>query len=188
MNSLPSALWLLASFKTLCSGWGSILVLHMSKIGGQLLRVTRKTLQTPKNLPNLLRPEGPPLGHRSFHLRDDYISVEVYFRNLPKRKLGILVQFSRSVMSDSLWPPLDCSMPALPIHHQLPEFTQTHVHWVSDAIQTSHPLTSPSSPIFNLSQHQGLFQWVSSSHQVVKGLEFQLRHQSFQWIFRTDFL
>ena len=68
------------------------------------------------------------------------------------------------------------------------EFTQTHAHWVCDAIQLSHPLLSPSPPAFNLSQHQGLFQWVSSSQQVAKVLEFQLRHQSFQWIFRTDFL
>ena len=84
--------------------------------------------------------------------------------------------------------PTDCSMPGLPVHHQLPEPTQTHVHWVSDAIQPSHPLSSPSPPTFNLSQHQGLFKWVSSSHQVAKILEFQLQHQSFQWICRTDFL
>ena len=68
------------------------------------------------------------------------------------------------------------------------EFTQTHVHWVSDAIQPSHPLSSPSSPDFNLPQNQGLFQWVSSAHQVAKVLELQLQHQSFQWIIRTDFL
>ena len=72
--------------------------------------------------------------------------------------------------------------------HYLLEFTQTHVCWVSDAIQPPHPLLSPSPPAFNLSQHQGIFQWVSSSHQVAKVLEFQLQHQSFQWIFRTDFL
>ena len=83
---------------------------------------------------------------------------------------------------------MDCSTPGLPVHHQLLEFTQTHVHWVSDAIQPSHPLSSPSPPAFNLSQHQGLFKWVSSSHQVAKVLEFQLQHQSFQLIFRTDFL
>ena len=75
-----------------------------------------------------------------------------------------------------------------PVHHQLPEFTQTHVHWVSDAIQPSHPLSSPSPPAPNPSQHQGLFQWVSSLNQVAKVLEFQLQHQSFYWIFRTDFL
>ena len=86
--------------------------------------------------------------------------------------------------------PMDCSTPGLPVHHQLPEFTQTHVHWVGDAIQPSHPLLSPSPPTFNLSQHQGLFKWVSPSHQVAKVLEFQLQHQSFQWTFsfRMDWL
>ena len=83
---------------------------------------------------------------------------------------------------------MDCSTPGLPVHHQLPEFTQTHVHWVSDAIQPSHPLSSLSPPTFNLSQQQGLFKWVSSSHQVAKVLEFQLQHQSFQWTPRTDLL
>ena len=80
------------------------------------------------------------------------------------------------------------STPGLPVHHQLPEPTQTHVHWVSDAIQPSHPLSSSSPPALNLSQHQGLFQWVSSLHQVAKALEFQLQHQSFQWTLRTDLL
>ena len=84
--------------------------------------------------------------------------------------------------------PMNRSMPGLPVHHQLPEFTQTHVHWVSDAIQPSHPLSSPSPSALNLSQHQGLFQWVSSLHQVAKVLEFQLQHQSFQWTPRTDLL
>ena len=79
----------------------------------------------------------------------------------------------------------DCSMP---VHHQLPEFTQIHVHLFGDAIQSLHPLSFPSPPPFNVSQHQGLFKWVSSLHQVVKVLEFQLQHQSFQWIFRADFL
>ena len=83
---------------------------------------------------------------------------------------------------------MNCSTPGLPVHHQLPESTQTHVHWVSDAIQSSHPLLSPSPPAFNLSQHQGLFKWVSSSHQVSKVLEFQPQHQSFQWTPRTDLL
>ena len=80
---------------------------------------------------------------------------------------------------------MNCSMPGLPVCHQLPESTQTHVHWVSDAIQPSHPLSTPSPPAFNLSQHQGLFKWVSSSHQVAKVLEFQLQHQSFQWTPRS---
>ena len=99
----------------------------------------------------------------------------------------VSVQFRRSVTSDSLRPHgLQHARP--PCHHQLLEFTQTHVHWVSDAIQPSHPLSSPSPPAFNLSQHQGLFKWVSSSHQVAKVLELHLQHQSFQWIFRVDFL
>ena len=83
---------------------------------------------------------------------------------------------------------MDCRTPGLPDHHQLSEFTQAHVHRVGDAIQPSHPLSSPSSPALNPSQHQGLFQWVSSSHQVAKVLEFQLQHQSFQWTPRTDLL
>ena len=84
--------------------------------------------------------------------------------------------------------PMDCSTPSLLVYHQLPEFAQTHVHWVGDAIQPSHCLASLSPPAFNLSQHHGLLKWVSSSHQVAKVLKFQLQHQSFQWIFRTDFL
>ena len=96
-----------------------------------------------------------------------------------------LVQFSSVAQ---LCDPLDCSTPGLPVHHQLPEFTQTHVYRLGDAIQPSHPLASPSPPAFSLSQHQDLFHWVSSSYQVAKVLEFQLYHQSFQWIFRTDFL
>ena len=88
----------------------------------------------------------------------------------------------------TLCDPMDCSVPGLPVHHQLPEFTQTHMLWVSEAIQPSHPLSSPSPSALNFSQQQGLFQWVSSLHQVVKVLEFQIQHQSFQWIFMTDFL
>ena len=84
--------------------------------------------------------------------------------------------------------PIYCSTPGFPVHPQLPEFTQTHLHWVGDAIQPSHPLSSPSPPTFNLSQHQGLFKWVSSLHQVAKVLEFQLQHHSFQWTPRTDLL
>ena len=88
----------------------------------------------------------------------------------------------------TLWDPINCSTPGFPVLHHLLELAQTHVHWVGDAIQSSHPLSSPSPPALNLSQHQGLFQGVSSSHQVAKVLEFQLQHQSFQWIFRVDFL
>ena len=99
------------------------------------------------------------------------------------------VQFSLVAQSClTLCDPKDCSTPGFPVHHQLPEITQTHVHRVGDAIQPSHPLLSRSPPTLNLCQLQGLFQWVSSSHQVAKVLEFQLQHQSFQWRFRTDFL
>ena len=82
----------------------------------------------------------------------------------------------------TLCDPINCSMPGLPVHHQLPKLTGTHVHWVGDAIQPSHPLSSPSPPTFNLPQHQGLFKWVSSLQQVAKVLQFQLQYQSFQWI------
>ena len=77
--------------------------------------------------------------------------------------------------------PMDCSMPGFPVHHQYPERAQTHVHWVGDAIQPSHPLSFPSPPAFNLSQNQGLCQGVSSSHQVARVLEFLLQHPSFQY-------
>ena len=99
------------------------------------------------------------------------------------------VQFSSIGQScPTLCNSMDCGTPGLPVHCQLPEFSQTHVHWVGDAIQPSHPLSSPSPLAFNLSQHQGLFKWVSSLHQVAKVLEFQLQYQSFQWTPRTDFL
>ena len=96
------------------------------------------------------------------------------------------VQFSSVAQwSQTLCNPMDCSTPGFPVHHQLLGLTQTHVHWVGDAIQLSHSLSSPFPPTFNLSQHQGLFQWVGSSHQVAKVLEFQLQRQPFWWIFRT---
>ena len=82
--------------------------------------------------------------------------------------------------------PMHCSTPGLPVHQQLPELIQNHVHWVSDTIQPSHSLSSPSPPALNLSQHQGLFKGVSSSHQAANILEFQLQHQSSQWTFGTD--
>ena len=100
-----------------------------------------------------------------------------------------LVQFSSVAQSCStLCDPMNCNMPGIPLHHQLLEFTQTDVHWVGDAIQPSHPLSSSSPPAPNPSQHQGPFQWVNSSHEVAKVLEFQLQPQSFQWTPRTDLL
>ena len=99
------------------------------------------------------------------------------------------IQFSSVAQScQTLCDPINCSMPGLPVHHQLPESTQTHVHRVNDTIQPSHPLSSPSPPALNLAQHRGLFRWVNASHQVAKVLEFQLQHQSFQWTPRTDLL
>ena len=103
-------------------------------------------------------------------------------------KCSVNIQFSSVAQScPTLCDSMDCSTPGLPVHHQHPELTQTPAHWVGDAIQPSHPLSSPSPPAFNLFQHQGLFQRVSSSHQVAKVLEFKPQHQSFQWTFRTDF-
>ena len=96
------------------------------------------------------------------------------------------VQFSHSHLCPTLCDFMNCSMPGLPVHHQLPEFTQTHVHWVSNAIQSSRPLSPPSPPAFNLSQHQGLFQWVNTSHEVAKVLEFQPQHHSLQRNPRAD--
>ena len=90
-------------------------------------------------------------------------------------------------MSNSLHH-MNCSMPVFTVLHYLPEFAQTHVHWVEDAIQPSYTLSPPSPPVLNPSQHQDLCQRVYSSHQVAKGLELLLQHQSFPWIFRIDFL
>ena len=99
------------------------------------------------------------------------------------------VQFSSVAQScPTLCDPMNHSTPGLPVHHQLPEFTQTHVHRVGDAIQPSHPLLSPSPPAPNPSQHQGLFLWVNSSNEVAKVLGLQLQHQSFQWTPRTNLL
>ena len=131
--------------------------------------------------------------YRDHQIRD-YISklllehtVAMWQSSNPSNLSGSSVQFNYSVMSNSLRPH-GLQYARLPVHHQLPKLAQTHAHWVGDAIQLSYSLSSPSPPAFSLSQHQGLFQRVSSSHQVAKILEFQLQHQSFQWIFRTDFL
>ena len=109
-------------------------------------------------------------------------------RDCPHEERNFYITFSSVAQScPTLCNPMDCSMPGFSVHHQLPELAHTRVHRVGDAIQPSHPLSSPSPPALNLPQHQGLFQWVSSSHQVAKVLEFQLQHQSFQWwIFRID--
>ena len=110
------------------------------------------------------------------------------FHGIPsclKSSSTIHSQFSSVAQSClTLCDPVHYSIPGFPVHHKYAVLAQTNVHWVGDAIQPSHPPLSPSPLAFNLSQHQGLFQWVSSSHQLTKVLEFQLQHQSFQWIFR----
>ena len=130
------------------------------------------------------------------NMKANYLTMQIQWILLYRQ--NILFQmptlcFSQWVISvaqscPTLCDSMSCSTPGLPIHHQLPEFTQIHIHQVGDAIQPYQTLSSPSPPAPNPSQHQSLFQWVNSSHQVVKILEFQLQHQSFQWIFRTDFL
>ena len=103
----------------------------------------------------------------------------------------IIKWFQFSSVSQScltLCDPMNHSTSGLPVHHHLPEFTQTHVHRVSDAIQPSHHLSSPSPPSPNPSQHQSLFQWVNSSHEVAKVLEFQVQHHSLKRNPRADLL
>ena len=144
------------------------------------------------------------LGRKNQYCENDYINQSKLqtqcnpyqitngsFHRIRKKNFIVYMeaQFSSVVQSClTLCNHMNRSTPGLLVHHQLPGFTQTHVHRVSDAIQSSHPLSSPSPPAFSHSQHQGLFRWVRSSHQVAKVLVFQLQHQSFQWIFRTDLL
>ena len=117
------------------------------------------------------------------------LSFKMFFIiHLPSNQTQVLKQeiltldahSSQSLSRVRLCNPMNRSTSGLLVHHQILEFTQTHVHRLSDAIQPSHLLSSPSPPAFNLSQHQGLFKWVSSSHEVAKVFEFQLQHQSFQ--------
>ena len=119
----------------------------------------------------------PHISHCGPHLYREWVGLPA----LPLLSSSISWEFFSSVQFSSvaqlcptLCGPMNHSTPGLPVHHQLPEFTQTHVHWVSDAIQPSHPLSYPSPPAPNPSQHQSLFQWVNSSHEVAKVLEFQL--------------
>ena len=118
------------------------------------------------------------LGLPAFWIKSLFIAPTIrflifYFLCSKQYKFGLSCSFAQ--LCPSLCDPIDCSMPGFPVHHRLLKFAQTQAHWVGDAIQPSHPLLSPS-PAFNLSQHQGLFKWVSSSHQVAKILEIQLQH------------
>ena len=124
--------------------------------------------------PSKSRPQSPPRSLPTYSLWQIYANSDCCC--------------SVAKLCPTLCDPVDCSTPGFPVLHYLLESTQTHVHRVGDAIQPSHPLSSPSPHTFNLSQHQGLFQWVDSLHQVAKILELQLQHQSFQWIFRVDLL
>ena len=113
-----------------------------------------------------------------------FFMIRNYFKSLSGK-----FQFSSVVQScPTLCNPMGCSTPSSPIHHQLSELAQTHVHWASEAIQPPHPLSSPFPPALNLSHCQGLFQWLGSSHQVAKVVELELQLQSFPWIFKVDFL
>ena len=128
--------------------------------------------------------------HSTFGICLKEMKLESCRISAPPSSLPIIVQFSSAQWLSrlTLCNLMNHSTPGLPVHHQRPEFSQTHVHWVGDVIQPYNLLLSPSPPTLNLSQHQGLFKSVSSSHEVAKVLEFQLQHQSFQWIFRTDLL
>ena len=169
--------------------WSSTLWNNGNTQTSERVKTLRKLLESDKPLNNLSYKErsAEPMVVGKF--------FSVFSVCLSPLKIEIEISptfpFTISSVSQScltLCDPMNRSTPGLPVYHQPPESTQTHVHWVSDAIQPSHPLSSPSPPALNLSQHQGLFTWVSSSHQVAKISESQLQHQSFQWTRRTDFL
>ena len=138
----------------------------------------------------------PQLGERGYNHPKSSLYLQRHMQSSPLFYQVVQARLSATKIIVALVQPLgciwlcnlmNCSTPGFPVLHYLPELAQTHVHWVNDTIQPSHPLL-PLSPAFNLSQHQGLFPWVSPSHQTAKVLELQLQHQSFQWIFRVDFL
>ena len=147
-------------------------------------------LHSPGDFPHVSQSSSSWNQPRPVALKLTWLSVIPTAFKIKSKLLSLAsVQFSSVAQTClTLFDPMDCSTPDLPVHHKLPEFTQTHVHWVGDAIQRSHPLLFPSPPVYNLSQHQGLFKWVSSLHQVAKVLEFLLQYQSFHWTPRTDLL
>ena len=121
--------------------------------------------------------------HRWHHQVDDCLLDKAYKKLNDKDQLSSVTQSCLTLCEH-----MNSSRLGFPVNHKLLEFIQSHVHWVGDVIQPSHPLLSPSPPVPNLSQHKDLFRWVSASHQVTKVLEFQLQHQSFQWTPRAHFL
>ena len=176
---------------SVCPGWATALKEVISCSGSRLtllkLSECRKLLINRTDLLNkdvyyTLTPFSPILFAGRF-------LDQTYKTGINTLNTTAILQFSsvQSLSSVRLCDPMDCSTPGFPVHHRLLQLAETHVHPVIDPIQTSHPLSSPS-PAFYLSQHPGLFQWVSSSNQVAKLLKLQLQHQSFQQIFRIDFL
>ena len=141
-------------------------LLFKPQLNGQLLR---------GGLPDLIKLSQNPTVQGNSIL---WCFLSSPFQNHIKKLINWVQFISVAQSCPTLYDPMDCSTPVFPVHHQLSDLTQTHVHWISDAIQPSYPLASPS-PAFNLSQSQGLFKWISSSHQVAKVLEFQLHYQSF---------
>ena len=134
---------------------------------------SRQTNKLTMSLPSIKQPKL--LKAAASEQQDTLPHIVLIVKISFSKTLQFYVQFSSVAQScPTLCDPMNRSTPGLPVHHQLPEFTQTHVHRISDAIQQSHPLSSPSPPAPNPSQHHSLFQWVNSSHEVAKGLEFQL--------------
>ena len=134
----------------------------------------------------LSRPSNFSIAFVWGHLRAEG-EKRLFLLGMCSKKLRRRVIFccsSATQLRPTLCNPMDCSTPGFPVLHYPPEFALTHFCWTGDAIQPSHPLLPASPPALNLSQHQELFQWVSSSHQWAKGLELRLQHQSFQWVFR----
>ena len=143
-----------------------------------------------QTLNNLLHTYLKHVWYRGIHFTDEKTEARIFIF-IPIVTLLINKSYCCCSVAKScptLCHPINCSISRFLVLHYLLEFPQTHVHWVSDAIQPSQPLLSPSPSALNLPQHQSLFQWVNSSHQVAKVLELQLQHQSFQWIFRVYFL
>ena len=142
----------------------------------------REWQPTPEFLPGEFHGQRSLAGYSPWRCKESDTTEQLSFRfsrSYIPVNLDPSVQFSSVAQScQTLCDPMNRSMPGLPVHHQLPEFSQTHVHRVGDAIQPSHPLSSPSPPAPNPSQHQSIFQWVNSSHEVAKVLEFQLQYQS----------
>ena len=153
-----------------CSNYHTIaLISQASKV---MLKILHMRLQQCMNWELPYIQAGFRKGSRT---RDQIANIHWIIQKAREFQKNISVQFSSVAQScPTLCDPMNRSTPGLPVHHQLPEFTQTHIHWVSDAIQPSHPLSPPSPPAPNPAQHQSLFQWVNASHEVTKVLEFQL--------------